>query len=152
MPTFSISCTILDISSCPPRSLYCLTLVIWRGFGKQIGSCFTWPLNIACTTWTLMHLCQSLNSPTVVWRARPHKISMPRMYSWTRAIDTLYSQGGRRPTPSYSQVWVTGTVCPPNPPIITLLLLNLVRSSGIIDVSAPVSTNAITLWIFFQDQ
>ena len=151
-PTFSYSCTVLVISSCPPGSLYCLTLVIRCGFGRQIGPCFAWPLNTACTTWILIHLCQSLNSPTVIWRARPHKIAMPKMYSWTGAIDTLHSQGGRRPTPIFCQVWVTGTVCPPNPPIITLLLLNLVRSSGIIDVSAPVSTNAISLRIICRDQ
>ena len=112
IPTSSNSCTVLDISSCPPGNLYCLTLVIWCSFGRQIGSCFTWPLNIACTAQALMHLCQSLYSPTVVWRARPHNVSMPRMYSWTEAIDTLYSQVGRHPTPCFNHVCVTGMVCP----------------------------------------
>jgi len=101
MPTFSNSCIVLVISSCPPGSLYGLTLVIWSGFGKQIGSCFAWPLYIACATWTLTHLCRSLNSPTVIWRARPHKIPMPKMYSWTGAIDTSYSRSGRRLTPQF---------------------------------------------------
>ena len=128
MAAFSNSCTLVDISSCPPRSLYCFTLVIQCSFGRQISSCFAWPLNIACTTWPwpLIHIRQSLNSPTVVRRARPHKISIPRMYSWSGAIDTLYSRGGRCPTPSFNQVWVTGMVCLPKPPITTLSPSNLV--------------------------
>jgi len=110
MLTFSNSCTILGTSSCPHGNLYCLILVIWHSFSRQIVSCFTWPLNVACTTRTLMHLCWSLNCLTVIWRARPHKISMPRMYSWTGTIDTLYSQRGIHPTPSFNQVWLEQSV------------------------------------------
>ena len=128
IPTFSNSCTVRDISSCPHGSLYCLTLVTPCRSRRQIDSCFTWPLNITCSTRTLTHLCQSPNSLTVVWKARPHKMSMPKMYSGTGAIDILRSLGGRHPTPNFNHVWVTGMVCTPKPQIITLSPLNLVRS------------------------
>lgn len=87
IPTFSRSCTIPDISSCPPRSLYCLVLVILCGLGRCKSLCFPWPLNIACTIQILVHLSLSLNSPTVVWSVRPHSMSMPKMYSGIGAID-----------------------------------------------------------------
>ena len=55
-----------------------------------------------------------------------YKVSMPKMYSGTGVIDTLYSWGGRGPTPNFNHVWVTGMVCPPKPLFITLSPLNLV--------------------------
>lgn len=45
-----------------------------------------------------------------------------------------------------------GIICPPNPCTIASVPQNLFGSSYIKDVSAPISTSAITHWIFFQDQ
>lgn len=118
---------------------------------KKKGSIFTRSLTIACTTWLLKHLCLNLNTPTVVWRVRPNRMSMPKMYSGIGVIDTLYSQGGRHLTPSFNHVWVTGIICPPNPPIIAFLTENWIGSPCMIDASVPVSTSAVTHCTFFQE-
>lgn len=110
-----------------------------------MGSVFAYPLKIACTTRMLIHLFLSLNSPTLVWRVRPHRMSTPNMNSGIGVINTLHPQGGRCPIPSFTHVWVTEIICPPNPPVIALVPKNVFGSPFIIDVSASVSTSAIVL-------
>lgn len=96
----------LPLPPTPHRGLYCFTLVIQHGSSRQIGSYFA--RYLSCTTQTLIHLFRSLNSPTIVWRSRHHKMSMPQMNSGNGAIDTLYSQGRRHLTLNLNRVWVTG--------------------------------------------
>lgn len=110
-----------------------------------MGSVFAYPLKIACTTRMLIHLFLSPNSPTLVWRVRPHRMSTPNMNSGIGVINTLHPQGGRCPIPSFTHVWVTEIICPPNPPVIALVPKNVFGSPFIIDVSASVSTSAIVL-------
>lgn len=83
IPTFSSSCTVPEISSCHFSILCCSVSVNKHGSCRQIGSFFTWPLNIACTTQLLIHLSVSLNSSTVTWRIRSHSLSVLSIYSGT---------------------------------------------------------------------
>jgi len=117
-----------------------------------MGSIFAWPLKIACTAQVLIYTFLSLYSPTLVWRVRLHRMSIPSMYSGIRMIDSFYSWGGRRPTSNFNHVWVTGDHLPPKPTYLALVPRNLFGSSYMSDVSPPVSASIITCCTFFQDQ